>query len=82
MPLYWPVKPISNPFGPQPPTRMAPHVPFGHNGGRMDHGSHTPLSSRMHHTRHGRHAHHGARMHRTAARAAATHKQETRFAHP
>ena len=40
MPLYWPVKPITNPFGPQALARMAPHVPFRHNDGRAHLGSH------------------------------------------
>ena len=44
MPLYWPVKPSTNPFGPQPPTRMAPYVPFGHNDDRAHQGN------RMHRT--------------------------------
>ena len=80
MPLYWPVKPISNPFGPQPPTRMAPYVPFGHHDGRMGHGSHAPLSSRMHHTSHGSRAHHDGHMHHRTLDN--TPQQETRLAHP
>lgn len=87
MPLYWPVKPITNPFGPQALARMAPYVPFRHNDGHAHLGSHVHHDGQMHHCghayhdshmRHGSHAPLSNRMRRTPA---ATHKQETRLAH-
>lgn len=82
MPLYWPVKPITNPFGPQALTRMAPHVPFRRHGNRARHCDRIRHGNRAYHAsymRQGSHVplsgrmplsgrtHHGDRMHHTTA---------------